>query len=62
MDDVENSLMAKGVFVGTIWVVIGENLTPCFAPIVVLFKPTGIFSNVPWSKEKGNNPLNLQNI
>jgi hypothetical protein len=39
--------MAKGAFVGTIWVVIGENSTPYFAPIVVQFKPTGIFSNVP---------------
>ncbi len=47
MDDVENSLMAKGVFAGTIWVVIGENLAPCFAPIVVQLKFTGISSNVP---------------
>ncbi len=47
MDDVENNLIAKGVFVGTIWVVIGENSTPCFALIIVQFKPTGIFSNVP---------------
>jgi len=39
--------MAKGAFAGTIWVVIGENSTPCFAPIAVQFKPTGIFSNVP---------------
>jgi hypothetical protein len=38
VDDVENSLMAKGVFAWTIWVVIGENLAPCVAPIVVQFK------------------------
>ncbi len=62
VDDVKNSLMAKGAFAWTIWVVIGENSTPCFAPIVVQFKPIGFFSNVPWCKEKGSNPLNLQNV
>jgi len=62
VDDVKNSFMAKGTFVGTIWVVIGENSTPCFAPIAVQFKPTRIFSNVPRCKKKGSNPLNLQNV
>jgi hypothetical protein len=28
----------------------------------VQFKPIGFFSNVPWCKEKGSNPLNLQNV
>ncbi len=39
MDDVENSLMAKGVITGTILVVIGENLAQCSAPIVVSLNP-----------------------
>jgi hypothetical protein len=47
LDDVENSVMAKGVFARTIWVIIRENFAPCSAPIVVQFKPTGISSNVP---------------
>ncbi len=60
VDDVENSLMAKGVFARTIWVVIRENLAPCFAPIIVQFKLTRFFSNVPWCKKKGRDLLNLQ--
>jgi hypothetical protein len=36
-----------GVFAGTILVIIGQNLTPCSAPIVVQFKPIIISLNVP---------------
>jgi hypothetical protein len=40
--------------------VIRENLAPCFAPIIVQFKLTRFFSNVPWCKKKGRDLLNLQ--